>query len=75
MLLTNGGGVTETRKAELLTKKLNINVPAERIVQSHTPFRTLVDKYKNELVLVIGSVEAKNIAEHYGFEKVITTGE
>jgi len=73
ILLTNGGGVTEEDKAEVLSKKLDFPIHHSNVMQSHTPFRHLVPEFKDKLVMVVGSKCAKNIATHYGFKKVINT--
>ena len=71
--LTNGGGVTERRKAEQLSDWLDINVSPQQVVLSHTPFRPLAPKYADQPVLVVGRGHIIEVAKHYGFHKIITT--
>ena len=74
--LTNGGGVTEQKKAEQLSNWLEIDVAAEQIVLSHTPYRPLASSYANDPVLIIGrGTDIRTVAQHYGFNKTVTTAE
>jgi ribonucleotide monophosphatase NagD (HAD superfamily) len=58
--LTNGGGKHESTRVEELTKKLGVPLTEENFVQSHTPFKQLVDgsptlkSLKNQTILVTG---------------------
>ncbi|TLS21662.1 uncharacterized protein PpBr36_09432 [Pyricularia pennisetigena] len=73
ILLTNGGGKHEHERVLELSTKLGVPLTTDNFVQSHTPFSEL-HKLKNKNVLVTGSNAAKSreIAEAYGFTKVIT---
>lgn len=71
--LTNGGGVTERRKALQLTDWLGVNVAPEQVVLSHTPFRPLAPKYAHQPVLIVGRGHIVEVAKHYGFKNIITT--
>jgi len=75
VLVTNGGGITEEKKAQVLSTKLGVPIDPARIIQSHTPMKDLVAKYRDTFVLVVGSAEAKSIAKQYGFRNIVTTGE
>ncbi|KAM0551180.1 hypothetical protein ACHAPJ_008522 [Fusarium lateritium] len=74
ILLTNGGGKHEDERVQDLSRKLKVKISAEQFVQSHTPFKGLASKLQDKNILVTGSDAAKirNIAEQYGFERVIT---
>ena len=43
ILLTNGGGRHETVRAEQLSRLLGVGISSHKTIQSHTPFRDLVD--------------------------------
>ncbi len=76
-LLTNSGGQTEKKYAERLTKYLGVAVDERQLVLSHSPFRCLVEKYRDKLVLAVGGFAQHNrdTALDYGFNKVITTSD
>ena len=67
VLVTNGGGMTETQKAKSLTKLLGVNINENQILMSHTPYRDHVETYKDKRVLIIGSEHSLDVAKHYGF--------
>eukprot|EP01025_Chloroclados_australasicus_P032461 TRINITY_DN32926_c1_g1_i1.p1 TRINITY_DN32926_c1_g1~~TRINITY_DN32926_c1_g1_i1.p1 ORF type:complete len:341 (+),score=36.28 TRINITY_DN32926_c1_g1_i1:42-1064(+) len=71
--MTNSVGITEKEKAEQLTNWLNVPIREEQVILSHTPMRTLVEKYKNDSVLVSGRHKVSAVAEHYGFKSIFTT--
>lgn len=78
IVLTNGGGMLEKEKAIGLGKRMGIEIPHTRVCLSHTPMKSLKQKYKNEHVLVIGGGDhgkMKEVAHSYGFQKVITSRE
>ncbi|KAM7196876.1 HAD-superfamily hydrolase [Naviculisporaceae sp. PSN 640] len=80
VLLTNGGGKTEQARAEDLNQKLETQLTADHIIQSHTPFAGLLDEPENlrkKTVLATGSDynAVRAIMENYGFESVITPGD
>jgi hypothetical protein len=51
------------------------------VILCHTPFKTLVDQYKDKYVLISGSMDIPNhqniidIALNYGYEKVLSVHE
>ncbi|KAI9283828.1 HAD-superfamily subfamily IIA hydrolase [Umbelopsis sp. AD052] len=73
VLLTNGGGVTEEKKAAQMSRKLDMDILPSQVVLSHSPMRSLVKKYKDTPVLVVGGRETscKDVAEQYGFQRPI----
>ncbi|KAI5860707.1 HAD-like domain-containing protein [Durotheca rogersii] len=77
ILLTNGGGKHETERVADLSARLGVTLTTENFVQSHTPFRELVDSpgegLRDRNVLVTGSDAARcrAIAEQYGFRRVV----
>ncbi|CAG8745360.1 13754_t:CDS:10, partial [Dentiscutata erythropus] len=66
VLLTNGGGMTEIKKAEEFSEIIGVQV-------SHSPMRQLVPKFKDSEILVIGGMgdNCKIVAKSYGFNRVV----
>ncbi|KAK7418630.1 hypothetical protein QQX98_003819 [Neonectria punicea] len=82
VFLTNGGGVSEDKKADTLQDRLQLNknddVIRGRMILSHTPMSAWDDSLKNEgTVLITGShpEQARQIALDYGFKRVVTPGD
>ncbi|KAG6353446.1 hypothetical protein INS49_005627 [Diaporthe citri] len=79
ILLTNGGGLTELDHARRLGLRLTMSIDEDQFVQSHTPFRTFVEQYKEEWIVVLGGhgSHVKDLATMYGFnpEKIITSSD
>ena len=69
ILLTNGGGQLENQRTEFISDALGVEISPLQIVQSHTPFKALVNKYKKVLCCGLNSV--RGVAEAYGFEDVV----
>ncbi|KAL2076171.1 hypothetical protein VTL71DRAFT_1114 [Oculimacula yallundae] len=76
-LLTNGGGKTEDVRAADMAKKLGIPVLPSQFIQAHTPFKNQVNSLAEKAVLVLGGVgdQCREVAEYYGFRKVITSAD
>ncbi|SJK97772.1 uncharacterized protein ARMOST_01026 [Armillaria ostoyae] len=74
ILLTNGGGVSESARAKSLSDKLGIKITPNQCVQAHTILQQQVSRYANEHVLVLGGRrdEIRQVAELYGFNKAHT---
>ena len=70
VLMSNGGGVTETAKAKELSEKLNTAVDPRQMLLAHTPLRTIVPEYADTNVLLLGQPECLDIARGYGFQHV-----
>ncbi|KAF9921648.1 hypothetical protein FBU30_008289 [Linnemannia zychae] len=77
VFLTNGGGMPEPEKAEELSKKLGVHVDPKRLVLAHSPLRSIVEKYKDSNVLVIGGKgsSCKRAALSLGLKNVVTPQE
>lgn len=73
ILLTNGGGVTESARASFLSSSIGVPISPLQIVQSHTPMKTFASNNQFERVLVVGGDKdnARNCALEYGFKDVI----
>ncbi|KAK2804154.1 hypothetical protein FQN50_006696 [Emmonsiellopsis sp. PD_5] len=71
ILLTNGGGKTETERTEQISRILGSPISTGQFIQSHTPMQALSEYY--ETVLVVGGegYKARAAAEGYGFKNVV----
>ncbi|KAI5666166.1 hypothetical protein M9H77_16019 [Catharanthus roseus] len=72
VFLTNGGGVPESKRALELTKQLGVNISPLQVIQGHTPFKELVKRFENELVVAVGKGEPAEVISEYGFKNVIS---
>ncbi|KAI0108527.1 HAD-superfamily hydrolase [Daldinia grandis] len=77
IFLTNGGGHTEQKRVEKLGQRLSLTLDAEQFVQSHTPYYDLVSEYGDKTVLVLGAHgdQIRDLANQYGFKKVLTSSD
>jgi HAD superfamily hydrolase (TIGR01450 family) len=76
VFVTNGGGMTEARKAAQLSEMLGVSVSERQVLLSHTPFRArLAQRFANAPVLVAGRGDVGAVARSYGFRAVVTTRE
>lgn len=69
ILLTNGGGMLEKERTDFISDALKIDISPLQIIQSHTPYKTLVTKHKKVLCCGVNSV--REVAEAYGFKNVV----
>lgn len=69
ILLTNGGGLSETTRTKHLSQHLGVEISTKQFIQSHTPFQ-LHKNYQN--VLVCGGIldACRQVAKGYGFPEV-----
>lgn len=77
VFMTNGGGCPESKKAEELSKVLNVPIDPKQILLAHTPMQHLVNSHhltSESTILCVGpdpgSVAAMN---QYGFKNAIST--
>ncbi|BFG22523.1 hypothetical protein CerSpe_087970 [Prunus speciosa] len=75
LFLTNGGGIPESRRAAELTELLGVNILPSQVVQGHTPFKSLLRRYENELIIALGKGEPALVMSDYGFKKVLSLDE
>lgn len=70
ILLTNGGGLSESQRTADLSRHLGMPISTQQFIQSHTPFQRDAGRYKN--VLVCGGVldACRKVAGGYGFPHV-----
>ncbi|KAJ3371043.1 hypothetical protein HDU91_005633 [Kappamyces sp. JEL0680] len=75
IVLTNGGGILESEKAQSLSRLLDCEIGNNQVILSHTPMKSLVPEYRHHSILMVGPESCKDVALHYGFEKVVTPSE
>ncbi|KAH9894895.1 HAD-like domain-containing protein [Cubamyces lactineus] len=75
ILLTNGGGVGEEARRRKLSSQLGVELQQTQILQAHTILKSVVHKYADKPVLVLGgrNDDVRKVAEGYGFKHVYTT--
>jgi ribonucleotide monophosphatase NagD (HAD superfamily) len=54
VFLTNGGGAPESVRARHLSELFRTEIKPQQLVLGHTPFRTLVPRFGDKPVLVLG---------------------
>ncbi|KAH7537345.1 hypothetical protein FEM48_Zijuj03G0082700 [Ziziphus jujuba var. spinosa] len=75
LFLTNGGGIPESSRANELGELLGVRILPSQVVQGHTPFKNLLDRYENELIVATGKGEPALVMSEYGFTKVLSLEE
>jgi ribonucleotide monophosphatase NagD (HAD superfamily) len=61
----------EEERAKDLSTMFDVEISPKQIILSHTPMRSLVSKYGDSKVLIVGSRKSPEVAKHYGFKKSI----
>ncbi|XP_076893581.1 mitochondrial hydrolase YKR070W-like [Bidens hawaiensis] len=75
LFLTNGRGIPESRRASELSQLLGVNIDPIQIVQGHSPFKNLLTRFENELIVATGKGEPAVVMSEYGFKKAISLDE
>ncbi|KAL0926242.1 hypothetical protein M5K25_002456 [Dendrobium thyrsiflorum] len=75
IFLTNGGGVPESKRASELSGLLGVQILALQVVQGHSPFRDLLSRFENDLIVAVGKGEPAKVMLEYGFKKVLSIDE
>ncbi|KAL6648331.1 hypothetical protein ACP70R_012555 [Stipagrostis hirtigluma subsp. patula] len=75
LFLTNGGGVPEHRRALELTELLGVNISPAQVVHGHSPYRELVNRFEDDLIVAVGKGEPAVVMSEYGFRKVLSIDE
>ncbi|KAJ7980932.1 hydrolase family protein / HAD-superfamily protein [Quillaja saponaria] len=75
IFLTNGGGFPESKRAIELNQLLGVNVSPLQVVQGHSPFKRLVNRFENELIVAVGKGEPASVMSEYGFRNVLSIDE
>ncbi|KIM78996.1 hypothetical protein PILCRDRAFT_823860 [Piloderma croceum F 1598] len=75
ILVTNGGGMSEEMRCHKLSKMLDFEIKTSQLIQAHTILKSVVQKYANSPVLVVGGKYdvLRKVAEGYGFKHAYTT--
>ncbi|WOL08477.1 hypothetical protein Cni_G17230 [Canna indica] len=68
----HGGGVPETKRALELSELLGVHISPLQVLQGHSPFRQLVSRFENELIVAVGKGEPAKVMSEYGFKKVLS---
>ncbi|XP_031265774.1 uncharacterized protein YKR070W-like isoform X1 [Pistacia vera] len=75
LFLTNGGGIPESRRAVELSELLGVNILTWQVVQGHSPFKNLLKRFENELIVATGKGEPALVMSEYGFKNVLSLDE
>ncbi|XP_045804657.1 uncharacterized CDP-alcohol phosphatidyltransferase class-I family protein C22A12.08c-like isoform X2 [Trifolium pratense] len=75
VFLTNGGGIPEAKRASELSELLGLNVSPSQVLQGHSPFRQLANRFQDKLVVAAGKGEPASVMSEYGFKNVISIDE
>ncbi|XWS53222.1 hypothetical protein CRYUN_Cryun11dG0139400 [Craigia yunnanensis] len=75
VFLTNGGGLRESKRAAELSELLGVKISPSQILQGHSPFKQLVNRFENELIVAVGKGEPAAVMSEYGFKNVIPIDE
>ncbi|KAL2555492.1 hydrolase family protein/HAD-superfamily protein [Forsythia ovata] len=75
LFLTNGGGFPESKRASELSNLLNVKILPSQVVQGHSPFRTLLNRFENELIVATGKGVPAEVMSEYGFKRVLSLDE
>ncbi|KIK98575.1 hypothetical protein PAXRUDRAFT_823744 [Paxillus rubicundulus Ve08.2h10] len=75
ILLTNGGGVSESTRCHELGQQLGVKIDPEQYIQAHTVLKSVVHQYADLPVLVLGGNgdTLRKVAQGYGFKQVYNT--
>ncbi|TKY48481.1 HAD-superfamily hydrolase, subfamily IIA [Spatholobus suberectus] len=75
VFLTNGGGFPEAKRAFELSQLLGINVSPLQVLQGHSPFKQLVKRFENNLIVAVGKGDPAAVMSEYGFKYVLSIDE
>lgn len=75
LFLTNGGGVPEHNRALELSELLGVNISPAQVVHGHSPYRELVNRFEDDLIVAVGKGEPAAVMADYGFRKVLSIDE
>lgn len=75
VFLTNGGGVPESKRAFELSKLLGVNILPSQVIQGHTPFKQLVKRFENDLIIAVGKGKPATVMSEYGFKNAFSIDE
>lgn len=86
-MLTNGGGLPESEKAEEVNRKVglpmvsldpentndNLKLLGEHMILCHTPLSdpVILEEFRDKFVLVSGFYDELRVAQHYGYKYAV----
>ncbi|XP_052873904.1 uncharacterized protein YKR070W-like isoform X1 [Gossypium arboreum] len=73
--LSTGGGIRESKRAAELSELLGVKISPSQVLQGHSPFKQLVNRFENELIVAVGKGEPAVVMSEYGFKNVISIDE
>ncbi|OEL22082.1 putative CDP-alcohol phosphatidyltransferase class-I family protein C22A12.08c [Dichanthelium oligosanthes] len=71
----DGGGVPEHTRALELSQLLGVNISPTQVVHGHSPYRELVNRFEDDLIVAVGKGEPAVVMSEYGFRKVLSIDE
>ncbi|KAK8953221.1 hypothetical protein KSP40_PGU003908 [Platanthera guangdongensis] len=71
----DGGGFPESKRASELSELLGVQISPLQVVQGHSPFRDLVSRFGNDLIVAVGKGEPAKVMLEYGFKNVLSIDE
>nr|GMD38605.1 HAD-superfamily hydrolase, subfamily IIA, CECR [Ipomoea batatas] len=71
----SGGGTPESRRAAELSELLGVKILPSQVLQGHSPFKNLLKRFENELIVATGKGEPAKVMSEYGFKKVLSVEE
>ncbi|XAR60501.1 hypothetical protein NMG60_11033910 [Bertholletia excelsa] len=71
VFLTNGGGVPESKRSAVLSRQLGVTILPSQVIQGHTPFKQLLKRFENELIIAVGKGEPAEVMSEYGFKNLV----
>ncbi|CDP04328.1 unnamed protein product [Coffea canephora] len=73
LFLTNGGGTPESRRAFEMSQLLGVKILPSQVVQGHSSFRSLLNRFENDFIVATGKGEPELVMSEYGFRKVVAS--
>uniref|UniRef100_A0A0E0NTI4 Uncharacterized protein n=1 Tax=Oryza rufipogon TaxID=4529 RepID=A0A0E0NTI4_ORYRU len=71
----DGGGVPEHKRAQELSEFLGVNISPAQVVHGSSPYKELVNRFENDLIIAVGKGEPAAVMVDYGFRKVLSIDE
>ncbi|KAL3750727.1 hypothetical protein ACJRO7_011683 [Eucalyptus globulus] len=65
VFLTNGGGFSESKRAQDLGQLLGVDILPSQVILGHTPFKQLVNRFEDKLVVAVGKGEPAAVMSEY----------
>ena len=79
VLITNGGGILESEKADEINQVLQLDecnkINENEVVLAHTPLKNISIEHENKTILATGIGNISKILNSYGYKKFLTVEE